>query len=83
MLTLANEQFALRLTAPEGGELTVLLNIADDPFDFEIEGVREVLLSGGDPSGGETGELTGDAVAPTGDVLSVDGHGWVIVRTGG
>jgi len=70
VLTLANEQLSVRLSGPDDAELVLLLNIADDPFPFDVAAAAEVLLSQGDAAAADSS-------------VTVDGHSWAIVRMDG
>ncbi|HEY5842277.1 MAG TPA: alpha-amylase family glycosyl hydrolase [Mycobacterium sp.] len=65
----ANEQLQVRAAGTEGQQLLVLLNIADDEFEFTEVGPFEVLLRSDDGASGGAGPA-----------VTVAGHGWVIAR---
>ncbi len=73
VVTLTNEQLSYRI-AGDGGAALVMLNVADEPFDFEVEGAIELLAA---DQGGDAGNAVGEAR------LTVGGHGWAVVRTEG
>jgi cyclomaltodextrinase / maltogenic alpha-amylase / neopullulanase len=70
--TVANEQLSYRLIGPGGQALQVMLNIADDAFEFPVDNLAAVLVSDG-PDG------DADSAVPPGRILSVHAHGWTVV----
>jgi cyclomaltodextrinase / maltogenic alpha-amylase / neopullulanase len=65
---LTNEAIAFRAAA-DGGEITVLLNVGDDPVRFPVDVSVAAVAEGP------------DADARPGDPALVPPHGWVILGT--
>ncbi len=73
--TLNNEQLSYRVTGGDDDAVLVLLNVADEPFDFDVDGATEVLAA--DDRGNTAVEVPDDRH------LTVGGHGWAVVRVVG
>ena len=71
MVTKTNEQLQVRVSGADGQAIVVLLNIADDGYEFADAGPGEQLVASGEAAAGQDGP-----------VVTVGGHGWAIIKTG-
>jgi len=71
-ITQANEQLSFRAFGSDGQSLMVLLNIADDAFEFPLDGGFKVLEDGDDAAPAQAGSDGSGIVVPA--------RGWAVIR---